>query len=146
MNIKIFSKAEAVKMSYTDFDGRKIIISISDLNENKVEFNCENASIKAVLYLSFEDVSEAGEGAMTAEDAAKIRDFVQRRQDKVDTIWVQCEMGVSRSAGIAMALMDYFGEDMTAFFESDTYCPNMLCYELTGQALNDLQGHGNVVE
>lgn len=135
MNIKILSKAEAVKMSYTDFDGRKNIISISDLYENKVELNCENVFIKAVLYLSFEDVSEADDGAMTAEDDAKIRDFVQCRQNKVDTIWVQCEMGVSRSAGIAAALMEYFGEDMTALFESDTYCPNMLCYELTGKAL-----------
>ena len=135
MKIKILSKAEAVKMSYTDFDGRKMIISISDLYKNKVEFNCENASIKAVLCLSFEDVCEPSADAMTAQDAEKVKNFVLKWADKADAIWVQCEMGVSRSAGIAMALMEYFGEDMTAFFESDTYCPNMFCYELTGQAL-----------
>ena len=135
MDIKVMSKSEAVKQSYTDLAGEKVIISIADLFAERAHFNRDNKSIKAVLYLSFEDVSEAGEGAMTAEDAAKIRDFVQRWQDKVSTVWVQCEMGVSRSAGIAAALMEYFGEDMTALFESETYCPNMLCYELTGEAL-----------
>lgn len=137
MNIKIFSKSEAVKKSYTDFGGKKIIISISDLYENKAGFNRENKSINEVLYLSFEDVCEPGADSMTADDAEKIKDFVLKWANKADSIWVQCEMGVSRSAGIAMALMEYFGLDLTPIILNSTYCPNMLCYELTRKAMID---------
>ena len=139
MKIKILSKSEAVKMSYTDFDGRKIIIFISDLYENKAGFNRKNNSIKEVLYLSFEDVGEPGTDSMTADDAEKIKNLVLKWVDKADTIWVQCEMGVSRSAGIAMALMEHFRLDLTPIILNSTYCPNMLCYELTRKALKDLQ-------
>ena len=137
MNIKIFSKSEAVKKSYMDFDGRKIIISISDLYENKAGFNRKNKSIKEVLYLSFEDVGESGADSMTADDAEKVKNFILRWADKADTIWVQCEMGVSRSAGIAMALMEHFRLDLTPIILNSTYCPNMLCYELTRKAMID---------
>ena len=139
MNIKVFSKSEAVKKSYTDFDGRKIIISISDLYENKAGFNRRNKSIIAVLYLSFEDVCEPSADSITAQDAERVKNFVLKWADKADTIWVQCEMGVSRSAGIAMAIMEYLNMDLTPIFENTTYCPNMLCYELTQQTFKDLQ-------
>ena len=139
MDIKIFSKTKAVKHSYTDLAGDKVIISIADLFAEKAHFNRNNKSIKAVLYLSFEDVSEDSEGAMTEADAEKIKNFVLKWADKADTIWVQCEMDVSRSAGIAMALMEYFRLDLTPIFVNPTYCPNMLCYELTQQMFKDLQ-------
>ena len=71
---------------------------------------------------------------MSPDDALKIAYFVNKWKDKVDTIWVHCEVGVSRSAGIAMAIMEYLNMDLTPIFENPIYCPNMLCYALTKQA------------
>ena len=82
MIIKIFSRQQAVKQSYTDFDGSKIIISISDPLAEKAKFNRNNISIKSVLYVSFYDIDEktksifGGYDSMSPIDAVLIRDFV----------------------------------------------------------------------
>lgn len=151
MNIKILSRTKAVKLSYTNFANDKVIISIKDPWAEKAHFNDGNGSIKEILYLSFYDRSEetqdifGGYSSMSPYDARKIAHFVNKWKDKVDTIWVHCEVGVSRSAGIAMAIMEYLNMDLTPIFESTTYCPNMLCYELTKKAFKDLQEKKKVV-
>lgn len=151
INIKILSRTKAVKLSYTDFTNDKVIISIKDPWAEKAHFNSGNSSIKEVLYLSFYDISEktkdifGGYSSMANDDALKIACFVNKWKNKVDIIWVHCEVGVSRSAGIAMAIMEYLNMDLTPIFENPTYCPNMLCYELTLKALKDLQEKQNGV-
>ena len=145
MNIKILSRTKAVKLSYTDFANDKVIISIKDPWVDNAHFNRNNSSIKEILYLSFYDISEEtkdifdGYSSMSPDDARKIAHFVNKWKDKVDTIWVHCEVGVSRSAGIAMAIMEYLNMDLTPIFENPIYFPNMLCYKLTHQAFKDLQ-------
>lgn len=142
MTIKIFSRQQAVKQSYTDFDGSKIIISISDPFEEKAKFNMNNISIKSVLYLSFYDIDEktksifGGYDSMSPIDAVLIRDFIFKWEDFVDEIWVQCEMGISRSAGIAAAVAEHFELDSSSILNNSNYYPNMLCYNLTKEAFN----------
>ncbi len=142
MIIKIFSRQQAIKHSYTDFDGSKIIISISDPFNERVKFNCSNRSIKDVLYLSFYDINEetrsifGGYESMSPIDAALIRDFVLKWEKFVDEIWVQCEMGVSRSAGIAAAVAEHFELDSSSILNNSNYYPNMLCCNLTKEAFN----------
>lgn len=142
MTIKIFSRQQAIKQSYTDFDGSKIIISISDPFNEKVKFNRTNRSIKDILYLSFYDISEetrsifGGYESMSPIDAALIRDFVLKWEKFVDEIWVQCEMGISRSAGIAAAISEHFELDSSSILNNSNYYPNMLCYNLTKEAFN----------
>ncbi len=142
MTIKIFSRQQAVKQSYTDFDGSKIIISISDPFKEKAKFNRNNISIKSVLYLSFYDIDEktksifGGYDSMSPIDAVLIIDFVLKWKNFVDEIWVQCEMGVSRSAGIAAAVAEHFELDSNDILNNSSYFPNILCYNLTKEAFN----------
>lgn len=145
MIIKIFSRQQAVKQSYTDFDGSKIIISICDLFEEKAKFNRNNISIKSVLNLSFYDIDRntksifKGYEPMTYDDAIKIADFVISKKDKVESIWINCEVGVSRSAGVALAIAEYFNIDSSQILNNTTYRPNKLCYKLTKRALKDTE-------
>ncbi len=142
IKIKALSREKAIRLSYSDFDDAKIIISIRDPNKVKPEFNINNSSIKDILYLSFHDISEetksifGGYESMSPIDAILIRDFVLKWQGEIDTIWVQCEMGMSRSAGIAAAIMEYFDIDSKKILESNQYYPNKLCYDLTKNVLN----------
>ena len=142
MTIKIFSRQQAVKQSYTDFDGSKIIISISDPFKEKAKFNRNNISIKSVLYLSFYDIDEktksifGGYDSMSPIDAVLIRDFIFKWEDFVDEIWVQCEMGISRSAGIAAAISEHFELDSNDILNNSSYFPNILCYNLTKEVFN----------
>lgn len=142
IKIKALSREKAIRLSYSDFDNNKIIISIRDPNKVKPEFNINNSSIKDILYLSFYDISEetksifGGYKSMSPIDAILIRDFVLKWQGEIDAIWVQCEMGMSRSAGIAAAIMEYFDMDSKEILENNQYYPNKLCYNLTKGAFN----------
>lgn len=60
------------------------------------------------------------------EDAIKILDFVKEYKDKIELIAVNCELGRSRSTGIAGALSKILNGDDTYFFKH--YIPNMLVY------------------
>ena len=137
MEIRVLSKQQAIIRSCTDFDKKKIIISIRDPHNDKAEFNQGNSSIKDVLYLSFYDISEetksifGGYESMSPIDAILIRDFILKWQNEIDEIWVQCEMGMSRSAGIAAALMEYYNIDSGYILNRSKYYPNLLCYKLT---------------
>lgn len=151
MDIKILSRTKAIKLSYTEFEGDKVIISINDPFNEPAHFNKNNNSIKEILYLSFYDISEetkdifGGYESMSPDEANKIAHFVNKWKDNIGTIWVNCEVGVSRSAGIAMAIMEHLNMDLTPILESTTYYPNMLCYELTQKAFQNLQSNKNGV-
>ncbi|MBQ6568950.1 MAG: dual specificity protein phosphatase family protein [Clostridia bacterium] len=142
MTIKVLSRAKAVKLSYKELTGDKVIISISDPLNKKAGFNRNNRSVKEILYLSFDDIAgepeeiSLGNEHMTRDDAVKICRFINRWKDKVQTMWVQCEVGVSRSAGIALAIMEYFNMDTAQITENPQFNPNMLCYTLTKNAFD----------
>lgn len=62
------------------------------------------------------------------EDAENILNFVEKYKNKIELIAVNCEAGISRSAGISAALsviLNGRGSDMYYFAN---YCPNMLVY------------------
>ena len=73
---------------------------------------------------------------MSPIDAVLIRDFVLKWENFVDEIWVQCEMGISRSAGIAAAISEHFELDSTVIMNGKKYIPNMLGYNLTKDAFS----------
>ncbi len=114
-----------------------MIISIRTPGDERAEFNAGNSTIKDILYLSFYDVSTEtqdifkGYPAMTDEDAIKIKDFVLKWKDRIDTLWVHCDAGISRSAGVAAGIMDGIDEDSSQIFDSKMCFPNMLCYRKT---------------
>lgn len=109
------------------------IISISGSNEPMPDI-IKNPFILYLLELHFDDVEEDwhNEKAMTFEDAENIVNFVKQLND-VDTLYVHCGAGISRSAGVAAAISKALTGDDTYFFERP-FCPNMNCYKLTLKA------------
>ena len=64
---------------------------------------------------------------MTDKDAKKIAGFVDKYKDVL--LIIHCDEGVSRSAGIAAAILRYYtGDDAEIFDDSFSYNPNMWCY------------------
>lgn len=137
MNVIVLNKVKAQELSYNDFSSNKTIISIRTPDDEQAVFNLENDTIKDILHLSFYDVStEAqdickGYPAMTDDDALKIKEFVLKWKDKVDTIIVHCDAGVSRSAGVAAGILDGLNQDSSQIFDNNRYLPNSLCYRKT---------------
>jgi predicted protein tyrosine phosphatase len=91
------------------------------------------------LYLHFEDFDTELPGwsiqPIQKEDAKKIATFVIANEHNGKNFIIQCDAGVSRSAGVAAALMEYFNGDASPIFDNLQYCPNMRCYRMVLEVL-----------
>ena len=61
-------------------------------------------------------------------------------KDKVNTFWVQCEMGASGSAGVAAGILKAFDNDSSIILNDMRYYPNLLCYEKMVNAFYNMNG------
>lgn len=88
--------------------GREICISISDPDADPARVSPEFA---AVLRLFFNDITQMGEPTdilFAREHATAINEFIDEWRG-VDRVVVHCNMGVSRSPGVALGLCDLRG-------------------------------------
>lgn len=96
--------------------------------------------VRSVLKLTFDDVESDDEfddcHGIAKEDADAIVDFFVNTPDDAIII-VQCDGGISRSAGVAAALLhiDHGGEDF--IFMNPLMCPNKLCFTTVLQSYHD---------
>lgn len=93
------------------------------------------------LSLTFDDVDfedrVKGEFPITDNQALDIARFVKSLPPTIDSIIVHCEAGVSRSAGVAAAIMKWMWNDDSQIFDQPSYRPNMMCYRKVLNALMD---------
>jgi predicted protein tyrosine phosphatase len=117
-----------------------MIISIKsskDLVAPKLTITEQN-KIKYILSLSFDDceVEDDPKFCMSFEDGKKIAEFVNAHYDDVDKIIVHCDGGISRSAGVAAAIMRVKEGDDWPIFDNRNKHPNMTCYLRTLKGFN----------
>ena len=132
-------------------DSPHVIISITSPALPQAEL-VENEYTVNVHRLSFDDLDAApspgteialGGAVLFDETMAKsVADFVRRWDKHIDTVVCHCELGVSRSAGMAAALAKHYTGDDSAFFEPPgmynnqvRFVPNMRVYRKVLQAL-----------
>ena len=128
--VTVMSRTEAIRYCYKTHSLSSIMISISDPSEMnaKAPFKTTQNGIKSILRLYFED-KERGDGTMTREDAVSIRNFVEAFPDAQQII-VHCGAGISRSAGVAAAILKRFTGSDERIFQNPRYCPNMHVYRM----------------
>ncbi len=138
--IRVMSRLEAFNYCKSCHNTPAVIISISTPNTEypykgfKSDINC----VIDILVLFFADVDgqdsmdinddyAAIKELMTDKDAKKIAGFVDRYKNVL--LIIHCDEGVSRSAGIAAAVLRYYtGDDAAIFDDCFSYNPNMWCY------------------
>ena len=119
-----------------------IIISVKsswDRELPSLPMNDKN-NVKHILSLSFDDVEyeQIPEFCMTFEHGQKVAEFVNNYYDEADLIIVHCDGGISRSAGVAAAIMRVKEGFDDPIFDSRRKHPNMTCY------LRTLKGFGYI--
>jgi len=133
MRIEVMSRKNAILYSQKSTYENLAIISISDCNKEFANFE----NVTYLLRLKFDDVEQGDYNCITFEQAVQIKLFVNSIRNNVSLLIVHCEAGISRSAGIAAALMKViYGHDWK-IFESNMYCPNMTCYRIVLDAFHD---------
>jgi predicted protein tyrosine phosphatase len=105
------------------------VISITDPNYKMAKINQEE---KNILRLQFYDIDQIikEEGVIlypiSDNQCEQIKYFVEYNFKNIIDLYVHCEAGISRSAGIAAAIAKYYFGDDSKYFKK--YLPNKYCY------------------
>ena len=138
LSIQVLSRREAIQYCEQRHREESVIISISDPNMvyDGAPFCSPENRVTAILPLCFSDADKPGKDVygleveegdlMRDEDARKVVHFVRANRNKL--LLVHCDAGISRSAGVAAAIAEYYEGDARRFFESGQYAPNRWCY------------------
>ena len=145
MKVYVISRLDAVFYSYEPHDQSTIMISISDPNMEYAHspFCSAENGIVDILPLCFADADRPGtdvygrdagiQDLMSDKDAECIVEFLTKHPN-VDVI-VHCDAGISRSSGVAAAILKYLTGDDSSIFDNARLHPNMWCYRKTLNAL-----------
>jgi len=111
-----------------------VVVSITDPGTRRPRIP-KPAGFRDAMYLQFHDAEPVkGERLpseivlMTRGHAEMIWDFVSRHQDRVGTVVVHCEQGMSRSPAVAAAIAKRFDINNDCFFLQ--WQPNVYIYAL----------------
>lgn len=134
MNIEIHSRERVVLRKKTP---KTVIISVTDPCSSFA--NIDTSYYTDCLLLKFGDTELGDEQypAISEEQAALVRSFVESVKDKAECIVVNCDAGISRSSGMAAAIALYLNGSDREIFDNPRYSPNMMVYRLV---LNSLMG------
>lgn len=95
---------------------------------------------KDALFLEFDDILSNEEGLMMSKRHAKlIVDFVNKHKDSVSLIVVNCEAGVSRSSGVALALSRWLNNHDSGIQNNKRFCPNEHVVQLIEEELKNVK-------
>jgi predicted protein tyrosine phosphatase len=84
----------------------------------------------------FDDVDREIPGrSLSAEAAQRIAHFIKNVGPEIETVYVCCDSGISRSSAIAAAVCRYFGISDSSIWENPKYQPNPLVFHLLGESL-----------
>ncbi len=146
LKVTVMSRRNAVLYCGQKNPDKSVMISISDprMVYDSEPFASPANGIIDILHLSFSDADSEGldvygncvdeSDLMTDEDARRVAEFVEAHKDAF--ILVHCDAGISRSAGVAAAILKHYTGDDSRVFKSGRHYPNMWCYRKTLNALH----------
>ena len=118
--VTVLSREEAIRQAGT-FGKDTCVISIVTPGKKTVQFPCDT------LHVSFYDTTESI--GISIADAVQIKNFVSQELAKgIKHLVVHCDAGVSRSAGVAAAVLKATGQDESKILENPNYFINARCY------------------
>lgn len=155
MKVTVLSRKEAVRYCHKPHDGKAIMISISDpyMTYTASPFTSRENGIAGILRLSFADADHPGPDVygrqadtwdlMQETDGMRIARFLSIHPG-TDVI-IHCDAGISRSSGVAAAILKFYTGNDTAIFNdprlsfgistvrtgSGSYSPAMMAFRIS---------------
>lgn len=145
MNVTVMSRRDAIEYCHKTHKKSVVMISISDpyITYNEKPFCSYGNRVISILPLLFTDADRPGkdvynrnvtEGDLISESDAQCIHQLLNIYDGTDVI-VHCDAGISRSSGVAAAILKAKTGKDSQIFDNPRYKPNMRCYRLV---LNEL--------
>lgn len=136
MKVTICSRSEIQKLLHSHFPENTAVVSFYGEDEPPVHFPPEiyhlRLYIDDVWYSEVEDPS-----SYHLDDFRKIARFVLSCEKKKMDIICQCHVGVSRSAGAAAAILEFFEHNGISIFADYHYTPNQMFYQILYRCLKE---------
>lgn len=152
MKVEIKNRKQIEDFTFTD---RTALISITEYNYKYAELK---SSPTWLLQLKFDDVDnyvfvdtlgrepteeerieiEKRYHMFSDEQSDEIAEFYFNVKNGVDTIICQCEYGMSRSAAVAAAILEYENKSGIDIFSNDYYCPNRVVFRKVLKSLRKI--------
>lgn len=118
--VTVLSREDAIRLAGS-FGKDTCVISIVTPGETNVNFPCDT------LHIAFYDTTEPI--GISIADAVQIKNFVnQELAKRIKHLVVHCDVGVSRSAGVAAAILKATGQDESEILDNPNYFINARCY------------------
>ena len=134
---QLYQYAEEGDMS----DVAVLAVSSYDIEQERLNSFCNT------LCLNFADVSSSTDfSAMSNDVAMKIADYIRKLPKQLDTLFVCCDSGESRSTAMAAALMRFNETDEMKIWRNPHYHPNPLVYKLLCSAFGIQVSDDEVIE
>jgi len=140
MNVTVMSRDDAIRYCHKWHETKTVMISISDpyMAYFSAPFCSSTNNVLAIQRLYFTDADKPGRDVYDREvdekdligdgDARLVKRLLKLYPD-TDVI-VHCDAGISRSAGVAAAILKAKTGDDTQIFNNYKYRPNMRCYRV----------------
>lgn len=134
MKLKVMGEVQAINYS-KQISEPTVIVSIVSRIENPIKFH-ENENIKDIFRLYLNDLNVDYQDEKIHPEARKapvqgdfdgLKEFVDKNKDL--NFVVHCAAGISRSAGVALAICEYLDIE-NDILTSGNYDHNTLCYRL----------------
>lgn len=102
-----------------------LAVSSYDIDEEKL------VAFRSKLLLNFADVTSCTDfSAFTKTTAESIAEYVKELPGNLDTLFICCDSGESRSTAMAAAISRYNGSDEMKIWRNPHFHPNPLVYKL----------------
>ena len=140
MKISIHSRGSIERMiERHDIDNQTAIVSFADTVDDFVEFPEGTHVLKVAFYdispfsIPFTDYEKV------LPEAYDIAKFISLNLKQGRNIICQCDYGVSRSAGLAAAIMEHYKHEGIKVFADYRYSPNQFVFNKVLRALKQLK-------
>lgn len=107
-----------------------LAVSSYDINKDKLEPFCKT------MCLNFDDITDTNAGSSFTYDIAnEIADYIRSLPHNLNTLFICCDGGQSRSSAMGAAISRFNGLDEMKIWRNPQYQPNPLVYNSLCNAL-----------
>ena len=140
MKVSILSKSELFKLiEKKELSSRSAVISFADEEDEFLDIPDKVDTLKVVFYdVRPSSLSKDQYDALLPE-AKDIAIFVNQKIKEGKDIICQCDYGISRSAGLAAAILERYAHRGIDIFSDYKYTPNQFVYNKVYLELNKLK-------
>lgn len=131
MNIEICSRRTAEKLLQGDFPAHTAVISFYDPG-GKPQVNYSSAT-NHVIHIAL------GDFQTEIPEVDRLAEFIYKAKAEGLNILCQCELGHSRSAGCAAAILEHFYGRGNTLLDDDRYYPDQMVYDSVLEALETIK-------